>query len=1290
MVLLRKAHSVRFSIFLVLMIGCAIFTIFFVSISRIIVPSMIQKSKNEYQQEQRTVIRELFEEERLRSLALAKEIAIKSTTVDAVRYGMKLDSLFNVQRNDIPADLYGIDYVLIKDRDEKIIYLETYNYDQEQAIPDGLSESLNSFSRKVLNDYIMNNMEQQTAHTPGISGIILYEKIPYLLTCMPVAASLNDIHPVGTLLFISLLDNKFFQDLTHYKTVNFQIFSDIPVKSNAASLLLEFPTLTSGSIFLESNSDETWYTEEQTIIEHIVFSMIVASVILFVVLYIIISIYFIMPIEHLAHDISKSCSNNKNTRLKNFSTYYEFQLLTQLINTMLDKLEESSISLTTFEDILNGIRALIFVIDKETDEVLFVNNMVKRDYHIDDTAIGKKCWKVLQCNMHEPCPSCHLRTDFKDSGFHYAEIQSTLSNRYYGIDYKSITWGSHQAFLQHGVDIHDLKIAEFAMKKRFEQQKVLSAISQNFLSQESAAPIEEALMMTGMSMKVSRISLAQFSKTSQIIFNYEWRDSKMTLNSLLGRSFYCGPGELTYDSIIVQGTPYVKCSDITEMTEMVEKLFDPSGIYAFLDVPIFIYGKIWGIICIDVCTGPREWDEDDIQLIRLVANSIAGFVVRNRVEEQLIQTSSIINSSPQYITCLKISDCSFIYVNPGTAAMTGYSVEELMESGQDILFDDEINYLIRTEYIPSVLENRILQIDLQIHRKDGSIPTFSFTLFIIGDRTDILGIIAIDITERRRLSDELISAKEIAEQSSHAKSSFLTRMSHEMRTPMNAIIGMTTIAQNTQDAEKIHYSLTRINEASIHLLGVINDILDMSKIEAGKFELSYSEFNFEKMLIRVTDVMNFRIEEKHQNFIITMDHTLPPIIISDEQRLAQVITNLLSNAVKFTPEEGKITMTVADHGALTTTDGTMHRIRISVTDTGIGIAKDQQKKLFSLFEQADGSIVRKFGGTGLGLAISKNIVEMMGGSIWIDSELGQGSTFNCEITVPTLSQYPETIQPVDWEKLRILVVDDSPDILEYFQYFAEKMHTHCKTASNGLEAYQLMEDSVNESGTPFDIVFVDWKMPVMNGIELSKRIKEHFQQKSVVIMISGFEWETIKDEAHNAGVDGFVPKPLFPSAIIDCVNRYFASSHSASPEKVDESDNVEGIFEGRHVLLAEDVEINREIVFALLEDTKVTMDYAENGIEVLSLFKENPESYDLILMDISMPEMDGFEASEKIRALPFEKAQKIPIIAMTANVFREDIEKCLASGMNDHVGKPIDMEDLMKKLKKHLLNIDAA
>jgi CheY-like chemotaxis protein len=528
---------------------------------------------------------------------------------------------------------------------------------------------------------------------------------------------------------------------------------------------------------------------------------------------------------------------------------------------------------------------------------------------------------------------------------------------------------------------------------------------------------------------------------------------------------------------------------------------------------------------------------------------------------------------------------------------------------------------------------------------------------------------------KEELIDEvarLTAERDAAVAASSAKSEFLSNMSHEMRTPMNAIIGMTAIALGTEDADRKDYALGKIDNASKHLLGVINDILDLSKIEAGKFELSFTDFVFEKMLAKVVNVMTFRVDERHQIFNVRIDPKIPDALRGDDQRLSQVIANLLSNAVKFTPEYGEIRL----NAELASDAGGRVELLITVADTGIGVTEEQKSKLFHSFSQANADTARKFGGTGLGLAISKNIVEMMGGNIWVESAPGSGATFSFTAILEPGSA-PQEAPAEGWGNLSILVVDDEPDVREYFAEMMHKMGASCDTAGSGAEAIRLIK-----ANGDYDVCFVDWLMPDMDGMELSRRIKaSHGEERSVVVMISAAQWNTIEDEANAAGVDRFLPKPFFASDINDVLIKCFGVSGKAAEEPPpQERDD----FTGCRLLLAEDVEINREIVIALLEPTGIEIDCAADGQDALEKFLYEPEGYDLIFMDVQMPNLDGYDATRAIRASGLPGADTIPIVAMTANVFKEDIERCLEAGMDSHIGKPLNMDEVLEKLRKYV------
>ena len=513
-------------------------------------------------------------------------------------------------------------------------------------------------------------------------------------------------------------------------------------------------------------------------------------------------------------------------------------------------------------------------------------------------------------------------------------------------------------------------------------------------------------------------------------------------------------------------------------------------------------------------------------------------------------------------------------------------------------------------------------------------------------------------------------------QAARAKSVFLSNMSHEMRTPMNAILGMTAIAKASDDLEKKDYCLDIINTAAKHMLSVINDILDISKIEANKFEISPVRFDFEKMLQKVISIISFQAEEKQQEFRVHLEEDVPRVLFADDQRLTQVLTNLLYNAVKFTPDRGVITLEMRrQHEA----DG-LNTLLIRVIDTGIGITEEQKPRLFNFFEQADNSTSRHFGGTGLGLAISKRIIEMMGGRIWVESTPGQGTVFSFIIQVKTGEERPEESRNpnMDWSAIRTFAICSADENRNYFRQAARRLGFVCDIGADVKQARAFLENK-----NVYDIIFVDGNIPDIADLIESVRSAEgsghNGKQSQIAAIVSSLEWDNLSEKFRSFGIDHYLSKPILPCSITDYLqDRYRFQDAPQNPET--ENDN----FAGRRVLLAEDIEINREIVKALLEPTQIEIINAQNGVEAVELFSESPGKYDMIFMDVQMPEMDGFTATQRIRSSNAPNARTIPIIAMTANVFREDVEQCIAAGMNDHIGKPIVLDEVLKKLHEYL------
>ncbi|MDL2319216.1 response regulator, partial [Eubacteriales bacterium OttesenSCG-928-A19] len=957
--------------------------------------------------------------------------------------------------------------------------------------------------------------------------------------------------------------------------------------------------------------------------------------------------------------------------------------LTASINELVHRLNESSISHSVLDHILNGMNAHLYVSDPVTGEVIFINDVMCEHFGLDKSCIGTPCWSLLQNEQTDRCSYCPLPELAENPGQVILwEEKNDRTGRYYRNADSLIDWpDGRKVHLHHRVDITDVKQAEATLTRRLRQQEIMSDITRAFITnQDTDEFIREALRVSGEFIDAGRMIIMRLEPGRDASLVYEWANAQQNLRPIGERYVPIKPGNPMYDALVTQRAPYLAANDVTTMQGL--DYISRDNIRSFLSMPIINSDTVWGIMSVAIAHQPHIWSTSDIHLFTMITSLIGAVLDRASYQLRLLRMSSIAESSPDYIAYVN-SDGMYEYFNPATSAITGYSEEELQAHGISLLYSPEVGERVFNELLPDTRRKGRYDFELPYRHKSGEERLFSFSTFTIASSPDDVGSIAKDITEHRRMEQDLVAAKEQAERSNHAKSDFLSRMSHEMRTPMNAIIGMTNMARASGDPERKDYCLDKIDEASKHLLGVINDILDMSKIEANKFELSDSEFNMERMLKRISDIITFRVDEKNQNLLVDLDPDIPATIIADEQRLSQVITNLLANATKFTPERGTIRLNVrlkeADRDAIT--------LCVSVIDTGIGISPEQQARLFRAFEQADGGVARKFGGTGLGLAISKRIVELMQGEIHVESEPNAGSTFWFTIRARRGSEQPKPPRAagVDIKRLRVLVVDDAPDVLAYFENLSSRMGFRCDTAAGGPAALE----RIDAADVPYDIAFVDWKMPDMDGLEVARRIKALPDAPTAVIMISAAEWGEIEQAAKDAGVDRFVAKPLFASLILDCIYELCGPSEAQPAREEQPHRAATPQYTGRHLLLAEDIEINREIVLAMLESTGVDIDTAENGRKALELFTAHPDRYDLIFMDIHMPEMDGYEATRHIRALDLPQAKRVPIVAMTANVFREDVERCLACGMNDHIGKPIDVEDFFAKLAKYLTGASA-
>ena len=545
-----------------------------------------------------------------------------------------------------------------------------------------------------------------------------------------------------------------------------------------------------------------------------------------------------------------------------------------------------------------------------------------------------------------------------------------------------------------------------------------------------------------------------------------------------------------------------------------------------------------------------------------------------------------------------------------------------------------------------------------------------------------LGFTDIDAEMRESLAKNraLSEALKAAEEANIAKTAFLSNMSHEIRTPMNAIIGLDSLAlQNEAIPSETREYLEKIGESAHHLLGLINDILDMSRIESGRLVIRKEAFSFRNMLEQINTMVMSQCEEKGLNYECRVIGGVSDFYIGDDMKLKQVLINILSNAIKFTDAPGGVMLTVERINVF----GDHSTIKFCIKDTGIGMDKEFIPKIFDAFTQEDSSRSNKYGSTGLGMAITKNIVELMNGSISVESEKGVGTEFTVIITLNNSNRQGAATYVINPKNMRILVVDDEEIAAEHARIVLDEAGIKADTCYDGQTAMNMLEVQ-HAKHEPYNLVLLDWKMPEKDGVELAREIRKRYDRETTVIILTSFNWDEIMEEAVHSGVDGFLAKPLFASNVLDEFERIARKNNMSLYKEKKRAD-----LKGRHILMAEDVFINAEIMKQIILSKEAEIDHAENGKIVLNMFEESTVGYyDAILMDVRMPEMDGLEATAAIRSLDRLDAKTIPIIALTANAFDEDVQRSLQVGMDAHLSKPVDPEHLYQTLEELIWEYD--
>ena len=533
--------------------------------------------------------------------------------------------------------------------------------------------------------------------------------------------------------------------------------------------------------------------------------------------------------------------------------------------------------------------------------------------------------------------------------------------------------------------------------------------------------------------------------------------------------------------------------------------------------------------------------------------------------------------------------------------------------------------------------------------------------------------------EREIHNKQLTEALQAAQIASKSKTMFLSNMSHDIRTPMNAILGFTVLlAKDAQNVEKVREYTKKINSSGRHLLSLINDVLDVSKIESGKVVLSIGEFTLNSMISSVDTMIRPMARAKGQKFDVVVTGIRNECLIGDETRLNQVLINLLSNAVKYTQEGGTIWLRLI---GLSQRSRQYEHIRIEVEDNGYGMTPEYLEVVFDAFTRAENSTTNKVQGTGLGMAITKNIIELMGGTIDVASEVGHGTIFTAELEL----RIPDVMSKEQfWQEhgiMKILTVDDEEQICRNIEMLMKDVGVHTDFAYSGKQAVEKVKQTLAD-GSCYDVILLDWNMPEMDGIETARQMRAITKQQIPILFLTAYDWDEIEEEAYAAGIDGFLAKPFFVSALKEKLQDIHAKREGK--EKPPEEAVVSSL-KGRHFLIAEDNEINSEILLELLHIDGADGEVAKNGQLAVELFLATDAGhFDAVLMDVQMPVMNGYEATRCIRSMERADAKTIPIIAMTANAFAEDMKDAKDAGMNDHIAKPIDMEIIRKTLSRYL------
>ncbi len=776
-----------------------------------------------------------------------------------------------------------------------------------------------------------------------------------------------------------------------------------------------------------------------------------------------------------------------------------------------------------------------------------------------------------------------------------------------------------------------------------------------------------------------RTNSLQFSMidSEQVVFNMYIRDtSDHELISILNKCIHQVPDDVLSQLIIshTAGTPE-NVTFVKYMSAHPEMVFLLSTLIALaIGVILFLYLR-------------SRWNK---KLLRTTAYA------KEQVEEQL----AIVNAlSRDYLNVYTL--------NMQSSAIRIVKLQGYLIPGLDRKSKDEYPY---DEVLSRYIENRVMEADkdylkqaLSLERVREALAAnpeytgtyriqtgeeihdyqFTYVSYHAEGQTAPLALAGfrnIDDIVRKEQEQKAIleDALHMAQAASEAKTSFLSSVSHDIRTPMNAIIGFLTLMQDdVNDPDVVRTYVQRIDAASKHLLGLINDVLDMNKIESGSTTLNLAEMNLAEVIEEINTIIRPQAKAKNQTFDIFASHLNFENLLGDKMRINQILINLLSNSVKYTPENGRIEMRVTE---LPQVLDNYSRIRFTVSDNGLGMSEDYLKVIFDPFTREETSVSHEIQGTGLGMAITKNLVDLMGGTIRVESRLREGSTFTVELELQIQEKEDDPGFWIEHKISRMLVTDDDEEVCRSIVKAMSRVGVVTDYATDGETAVRMMREHRN-AGRPYDLILLDWKMPALDGLETARLIRKKYSDKIPILLLTAYDWSEIEAEAIEIGIDHFLPKPFFMSTFKEAVRRMM------DVHRNNETGNQPDVVRNKHILVVDDVEINRLILVELLSSLGADCDEAVNGRDALETFEQSqPGDYDLILMDVQMPVMDGYAASRAIRSSGHPAAQTIPIIAITANAFVDDVRDAIDSGMDAHIAKPVQIDKLKSTIQQVLEN----